>query len=331
MIRRSLPVAVVCAVAMIVLRALLPGATAQSKTENALEPDAKGVLAKARDTYRNLNDYHFERVLDVQESREGGRPETLAELTLAIASENAKAASDSGPFPRVNLDRFRAGTKTKRNEMLQMCDGRICWSYTAVKNEYMTGQRFRDVSSSVGGSVMMGLHLFTFMTLDEGALQDAKVAREEEVDLGNARRRCYVIEGVMQPAPRPRPGGPPAGGRLGLDWFLSMLALQGFAGEGARTLYSPWGDENAAGVGEPTRVTLWIDRNAHVVVRARMSAQLYKLHVTKEVQPVEKVVVTLTDSFTTATIGTLPADLFSFKPPEGAKEVPNASARRQKQ
>ena len=70
---------------------------------------------------------------------------------------------------------------------------------------------------------------------------------------------------------------------------------------------------------------------ASVIVRARMSTQLYKLRVAKEGQPVEKVAVTLSDRFTTATIGSLPADLFSFKPPEGAKEVPNAASRRQKQ
>jgi hypothetical protein len=80
--------------------------------------------------------------------------------------------------------------------MLQTCDGRICWAYTSVKNEYMTGQRLRDVASSVGGSFMLSVHLFAFMTLEEGALQNAKVAREEDVEVGNGRRRCYVIEAV---------------------------------------------------------------------------------------------------------------------------------------
>jgi len=43
---------------------------------------------------------------------------------------------------------------------------------------------------------MLGVHLFAFMTLEEGALQNAKVAREEDVEVGNGRRRCYVIEAV---------------------------------------------------------------------------------------------------------------------------------------
>ena len=62
-----------------------------------------------------------------------------------------------------------------------------------------------------------------------------------------------------------------------------------------------------------------------------MSAQLYKRRADREGQSVEKVAVSVTDSFTTATIETPPAALFHFTPPEGAKEVPNAASRRQKQ
>ena len=132
--------------------------------------------------------------------------------------------------------------------MLQLCDGRACWSYASLKNEYMTGQRFRDVNSSVAGSLMLGVHMFAFMTLEDDALQDVKVAREEEIEVGSGRRKCYVIEGVMQPPPRPRPNQPPPPGRLGLDWFLSMLALQGLAGDGLGHLGLAWPpDENAAG------------------------------------------------------------------------------------
>lgn len=319
------------AVQIILLCALLADARAQSNPAKALEPEANAVLDQVRETYRNLAGYHFERVLQVQEAREDGKLANVAELTLAIASENAKPLPDSGRLPGLNLDRFRVGTKTGRNEMVQVCDGRICWSYSSLKNEYMTGQRFRDVNASVSGSVMLGVHLFAFMTLEEGALQDAKVAREEEVEVGKARRKCYVIEGVIEPRPRPRPNEPPADGRPGVDWLLSILGLQGLAGEGERTLYSPWpSDENAAGGGKPTLVTLWIDQNAHLVVRTKMSAQLYKLPVGKEGQPAEKVAVVMTDSFTTAALEAPPADVFHFTPPEGAREVPNVASRRQK-
>jgi hypothetical protein len=316
----------------VLLCAMLADARAQPKPESAIKPEATAVLAKVRETYRNLTDYHFERVLLAQEATEGGKPENIAELTLSIASEHAKWLPDNGQLLPINLDRFRLGTKTKRSEMLQMCDGRICWAYTSAKNEYMTGQRLRDVASSVGGSFMLGVHLFAFMTLEEGALQDAKVAREEEVQVGNGRRKCYVVEGAMQPPPRPRPDGPPPSGRPGVDWFLFALGLQGLAGAGERTSYSAWPpDENAAGVAEPTHVTLWIDQNAHVVVRSTMSAQLYKRRADRGGQSVDKVAVSVTDSFTTATIGTPPDAVFRFTPPEEAKEVPNAASRRQKQ
>ena len=319
------------AVPMVLLCALLPTALVQSSQEKAVKPEAKAVLAKVRETYQNLHNYHFERVLLAQEATEDGKLENLAELTLSIASENAKLLPDNGRLPPINLDRFRLGTKTKQSEMLQMCDGRTCWAYTSMKNEYMTGQRLRDVASSVGGSFMLGVHLFSFMTLEEGALQDAKVAREEEVELGKGRRRCYVLEGVMPPSPRPRPDGPPPSGRPGVDSFVSALGLQGLAGAGERTFYSPWPpDENATAVGEPTRVTLWIDQEAHVVVRIKMSAQLYKRHVGNQSQMVERVAVAVTDSFTTTTMEAPPAGLFEFKPPEGAKEVPNVASRRQK-
>lgn len=218
------------AVPIVLLCALLADALAQSSPEKAVKPEAKAVLDKVRETYRNLAGYHFKRVLLLQEGREDGKLANIAELTLAIASEQAKPVPDSGPFPPVNLDRFRMGTKTKRSEMLQTCDGRICGSYTSLKNEYMTGQRFREVNTSVGGSLMLGVHLFGFMTLEEEALQDAKVAREEVVEVGKERRNCYV-----------------------------------------------------------------------------------------------------TDSFTTARIEGLPADLFHFTPPEGAKQVPNVASRREKQ
>jgi hypothetical protein len=133
---------------IVLLCALLAGdAHAQSDPEKAIKPEANAILANVRETYRTLTNYQFERVLLAEEAKEGGKLATISELTLAIASENAKLLPEAERLLPINLDRFRLGTKTKRNEMLAMCDGRICWAYTAVKNEYMTGQRFRDVAS----------------------------------------------------------------------------------------------------------------------------------------------------------------------------------------
>ena len=80
--------------------------------------------------------------------------------------------------------------------------------------------------------------------------------------------------------------------------------------------------------GEPTLVTLWVDTTDGVIVRSQLSAQLYKRFLDKGAVAVEKVSVVVTDSFTTATVGTPRADMFRFIPPNGAQEVPNVASRR---
>ena len=257
---------------------------------------------------------------------------TIAELTLTLASQDAKPAPEGRPVPAINLDRFRLGTRTKQGEMLQVCDGRACWSYTSVKNEYMTGDSFRDVNTSVGGSMLMAVHLFTFSTLEEGTVQNAHIVREEEVRVGKERRRCFVIEGEIQTASFLGPGGskkPPSPASLGAFWLVSALTLQGLAEGDRGTRYSPWLDEQAVGSAEATRVRLWIDESAHVIVRSTMAAQLYKRTMGSE-QAAEKVAVTVTESFTIAAVNAPPDDVFRFTPPEGAKEVPNVASRRDK-
>jgi hypothetical protein len=77
----------------------------------------------------------------VQEAGSDGKLANIAELTLTTATENAKPRADSEMFSSINIDRLRLRTKTDGGEMLQLCDGRSCWSYTSKTNEYMTGQR----------------------------------------------------------------------------------------------------------------------------------------------------------------------------------------------
>jgi len=310
---------------------LTADAVAQSTAENAAKLDAKSVLDKVRHTYQNLPGYHLERVLLVQEAVSDGKPANIAELNLTMATGNAKPALEGRPSPAINLDRFRLGTRTKQGEMLQVCDGRSCWSYSAAKNEYMTGTKFMDVNTSVGGSVLMAFHLFTFSTLEEGLIQNAEIVRQEEVQVGKERRKCYVIEGAIQTAPLVGPSSskkPPSPASLGPFWLVSMLSLQGLADGGKGTRYSPWLDEKTPEGAEPTRVTLWIDQNAHIILRSKMAAQLYKR--TMGTEQAQKVAVTVTDRFTTAAVEAPPDDLFRFTPPEGAKEVPNAASRRDK-
>jgi hypothetical protein len=156
------------AIPILMLCGLLADGHAQSNSQEAPTPDAAAVLARVRETYRNLRNYHFERILLVQEAGSDRKLAEIAELTLTTATENAKPRPDGEMVGPINLDRLRLRTKTDRGEMLELCDGRTCWSYTSITNEYMTGQRLRDVSSSVGGSMLLGLHLFTSLTVQEG-------------------------------------------------------------------------------------------------------------------------------------------------------------------
>ena len=317
------------AVPTILLCGLLADGRAQPTSQGAAQPDAVAVLDKARETYRNLRSYHFERILVVQQAASDGRLAKIAELTLTTATENATRPADGEMFSSINIDRLRLRTKTDGGEMVQLCDGRTCWSYTSKTNEYMTGQRFRDVNSSVGGSMLMALHQFTSSTVGEGVTQDAKIVREEEVEVGGERRSCYVIGAQIQPIlPSIKESRPPNPATLGVTWLVSMLRLQGLAEQGQVPSFWPWPDENGAGVGQPTALTLWIDKRAGIVVRSEMSAQLYKLRAAAAGQPVEKVTVTATESYTIAAVQAPPDDLFRFTPPEGAREVPNVASRR---
>jgi hypothetical protein len=316
------------AVPILLLCGLLADGHAQSNSQDAPKPDAAAVLARVRETYRNLRSYHFERILLVQEAGRDGTPATIAELTLTTATENAKPQPDS-EMVGINSDRLRLRTKTGRGEMLELCDGRTCWSYTSIKNEYMTGQTFRDVNSSVAGSMMLGLHLFTSSTVGEGVAPDARIIREEEIEVGGQRRTCYVIEGQIRPTPPSRTESkPPNLATFGVWWLASMVRLQGLAEPGRVTSYWPWPDENATGVGQPTTLTLWIDKHASVIVRSKMSAELYTRSADAAGLAGGKVVVTATENFTVAALEAPPDDVFRFTPPEGAREVPNVASRR---
>ena len=318
---------VVVALSAVLLGALLPEASAQPKPVGT---DVVAILDEVRKNYQGLAAYHFERVLLVQETRNAGAMETIAELTLAIATEGAKSRADE-PFPPMNVDRFHLATRTRRNEQLQVCGGETCWWYSSLKNEYMVGRTVRDVSTSAGGALLQMLHMFPFLSLQAGVIQDARVAREEAIVVGSDRRTCRVLEGVIRPRPiasvrdSPQPPAP------GMDFLLAMLVITGMTEGDVRKEYSPWPlDQPSTEAGEPTLIALWIDKASGVIVRSRLSAQLYKRSFDNGVVSVEKVSVVATDTFTTASVGIPPTDTFQFTRPSGAQEVSNVESRRRR-
>jgi hypothetical protein len=221
----------VVAVSALLVGGLLTAASAQSKSAG---PEAIALLDEVRKRYQNLPAYHVERVLLAQEARKGGALETIAELTLTSATEGAQARPDE-PLPPMNVARFRLGTRTRHHEQLQVCGGGTCWSYSSLKNEYMVGHTLRDVSTSVGGSMLHLFHGFLFLTLQADVIQDASVAREEEIVVGSGRRICRVIEGVIRPRPISSIRDSPQPPVLGLDFLLTMLAMQGLTEGDVRT------------------------------------------------------------------------------------------------
>ena len=128
--------------------------------------DAGAVLESVRQTYTDLSGYYLERLVTVVETPADATPQAIVDLTLVIASADAGSSPDGSRLLPINLDRFRLGTRTSHGEQVQVCDGRKCWSYASARNEYMTGARFRDVNSSVGGSMLLGFHMFAFSMLD---------------------------------------------------------------------------------------------------------------------------------------------------------------------
>ena len=317
------------AVPTVLLCGFLVEGRAQPRSQGEAKPDAAAVLGTARETYRHLRSYHFERILLVQEAGGDGRLAKIAEVTLTTATENAEPRADGEMLSSINIDRLRLRTKTDGGERLQLCDGRTCWSYTSKANEYMTGQRLRDVTSSVGGSMVMALHLFTSSAFEDRVAQDVKIVREEEVEVGDGRRSCYVIEAQIHPIlPSMKESKPPNPATLGVSWAVSMLRLQGLAEQGPVPSYWPWPDESPTGAGQPTALTLWIDKRDWIVVRSKMAAELYKLRAAPAGQAAEKVTVTVTETYTIAAAQAPPEDVFRFTPPEGAREVPNVASRR---
>jgi hypothetical protein len=107
---------VVVALPAILFGGLLAIASAQARPGGT---DIKAVLDEVRKNYQNLAAYQFARVLLVQAARNVGALETIAELTLASATEGAKRLSDE-PFPPMNSDRFRLATRTRQGELLQV-------------------------------------------------------------------------------------------------------------------------------------------------------------------------------------------------------------------
>jgi hypothetical protein len=316
----------------------------------ATSDGANVLLAKAKDAYKGLRSFHFERTTTIDESSTDGKPLRVADMKFISAAENGQvfsplAAPDAKPeSPVRDVGRFRYELASGDRTFLFLFDGKSYWTYWTPDKLYRKGDGMMSVIGSVPGPMLIGLHHFPQTALSEGALQKAKLVREENVALGKDQRKCQVIEAVAESpdfkalaekadaaikagtSPKPDDIKPPL--FMGLSSHIMMLKMQGYLEDRDQTFYSMAGKTGKA---EPTNITLWLDTESHLLVRAQFRQRVEKLAVKskKELTQAGEVELTMTENFTVLNAnGGLPDSLFSFKPPAEAKEfVPPRAAQ----
>ena len=160
-------------------------------SQDQMEPQA--LLKKVSETYKNLKRYHFEGVT-VMESKAGEgqvRSESRSEETFSIAA--------------VKPDRMRGEMRSPTFSLLTVSDGRTDWVLASATNQYTkkpAGQKGRPgaggldpVSSWVSRSTS---RLAEYERLADRA-KEAKILREEAVEVSGGRVNCYVVEVEYQP------------------------------------------------------------------------------------------------------------------------------------
>jgi outer membrane lipoprotein-sorting protein len=311
--------------------------------------DAKAVLAKVRDKLKSLKSYHFERKTTIREAKAGGEPTLVADLTFITIADfpaNSTQAKDAPQTPGTvplpipyREGRFRFELKTPDGDFLQVGDGTSGYLYSSAHKMYRRGDTLWSLSESILGPVLANAHLFPFMALTEGATEDARLVREEEIEVGKERRKCIVItvrvpnpdiSGMMKKALDAGKEGKAAANASALEkempkafiaagWNFSKLRSFGYLGTKMPATY------NASATKEKqfTDVTLWIDKEKMLLVRAefRESAQKVADLVVLSL-PAGEVELQVSEQFMVAEIDTkLKDDLFTFVPPPDAKEV----------
>jgi hypothetical protein len=296
---------------------------------DAAAQDGPAILEASRAAYQKLSGYHFAHDLEIAEAGAGGK-QVKSRLSFVTATADATGGSENKIGPRLNLSRCRLEMRDDRGTIVVACDDDVCLLYQSRTKEFSRGRSYRDHFSSVGGSIFLGYSGFVYTPLVEGAVADAKLVGEAEIEVGREKRKCYVVEGTM-PATPIDSDKPQA--TLNLDWLLSMLALHDLGEGKTPQMYSPRPrGERPTKPAEPTRVTLWIDQTSHLVCRSRLSAPYFTAPADERTGQAKDGPVQVTATFTfTVVEGTAPPkDLFRFTPPPDAKEVPNMRERARK-
>jgi len=315
----------VCIVA-ISLAAAIP-TVVWARPQNSATADVASVVEKVRQGYANLASWHFEHRIVIEEVAGGGSPVNLADITLITANQGPAATQGLNRVICAGLCRLEWSTAA-RGRVVLVRDGQATWLYSSARNEFVTGQELRNVASSVSGPMQLSVHVLPLMSFDDQLWTNARLMESEIIDVGGERRNCYVLEASLKSQGLPlvtQPGGPlpdptyihSASGYLGM---LSLQALSAIIAAPAANSAAYFASAQAT---DFPRIRLWIDMERGLVLRRTILEKSRKLLGTAQ-SPADAVSVELrlTDTFTLAKSGiAIPATLFRFDPPAGARQV----------
>jgi len=275
----------------------------------------------------------------------GTASELSAEAMRRYAEMRTNATMADNPLAGIPLDieRLRLEERTARGSAVTVVGSQAAWRFRTPAMEYTKGADLRDIAGTyTGGGMAFGPHLVALTLPPNDRVGDARVVRDETLDIGGQQRPCTVLELTLKPAAplRAAPGEPRPSARTrqsdpftGISGILLQLRMTGLTDPADRALYLP-----ATAEEQPPRFTLWIDKAWHIPLRrhlvewvSRGQPRLPKAGASggSSPAPPEQVQLELTDTFSVARVtGPLPEDLFRFEPPPGAKEVPNTRQQR---
>ena len=312
-------------------------ATAAAGQAPASQSDAQQILSKVRGTYATATAWHFEHTISIEETEGTAPPVKLADVVLVTAigaSKGGAVMAASAPFCPVRC-RLEARTKDRGTTLL-VRDGTSTWLYSSARGEYLKGTTPTDVLTSVGGSMLLAVHMGP-LGLQSAALTGVRRLGDEVLEIDRAKRECYVLEATLtssglslgaierrqSPDPDPAAFSTPSG-------LFQLLALQGL------TIGNPRGFYLAAEGAPPALVRLWVDKERYLVLRrsttqtaARLAPeQLQQRSQPQSVPVTTQVTLRMEDAFSRAHVGdAVDNAVFAFQPPPGSREIPNVRAR----
>jgi len=314
--------------------------------------DAQAILQQVRQANEKLTAYRFEHRIRIDQAPVGGAQENVADVALTTVTQVRPASGGRGqareagsadpagnPLTSVPFDaaRCRLESVIDRGRLLLVSGDGSTAVFSSANMEYMKGETLADVTRSVAGSMLIGLHLVPLVLPAEQAVQDARIIGEETLTIENERRACDIIDITVKPGPAyaPSPGKftmPTLADMqvsvAGAVSYIGVLRTFGFVNPQGLDTYNP---TSAPRTGP--HLTVWVDRERLIVVRRRLVETAARIKggrlqgkptgVQQPREP-EEVQIELTDVYSVAmTNGPLPDTLFRFEPPPGAKEIPN--------